>query len=64
MSVFAFQAAFSGAGLLFVFFMLWRGDSPSVYLPVATGIVSSWLPSPVRLKKESDVSFPPLADSV
>lgn len=63
MSVFAFQAAFSGAGLCFAFYMLYRGDSPSIYLPVATAIVSSWLPSPVRLKKDNAI-IPALADSV
>ena len=59
-----FQAAFSGAGLLFAFLMLYQGNSPSVYLPVATAIISSWLPSPIRLKKQDEAAFQPLAESV
>lgn len=48
MALFQVQAAFSAAGLGFAFFMLYNGASASVYLPVATGIIAAWLPSPIR----------------
>lgn len=48
MALFAVQAAFSGMGLAFCFWMLYTGASPSIYLPMVTGIISAWLPTPLR----------------
>lgn len=48
MALFQVQAAFSAVGLSFAFFMLYNGAPASVYLPVATGIIAAWLPSPLR----------------
>lgn len=48
MALFQVQAAFSAVGLSFAFFMLYKGAPASVYLPVATGIIAAWLPSPLR----------------
>jgi hypothetical protein len=44
--LFAAQFAISGSTLAFCMAMLWNGRDPGVYLPVVTGILGYWLPSP------------------
>ena len=44
---FFMQAAFSGIGMVFSAIMLFIGKEPSIYLPIFTSILFSWLPSPL-----------------
>jgi hypothetical protein len=44
---FYMQAGFSGVGVVFAAVMLLIGKEPSIYLPIFTSILFSWLPSPL-----------------
>lgn len=50
------QVFFSLAGFGFSMTMLLRGNDASIYLPVLTGILSAWMPSPIQQfqKKKSN----------
>ena len=51
--VLATQVAISCSSLAFAMVMLYRGKDPGVYLPIVTGIVGCWLPSPQSIKAAS-----------
>jgi purine-cytosine permease-like protein len=60
---FYMQAGFSGLGVVFSATMLLIGKEPSIYLPIFTSILFSWLPSPLSgavgastVKKLTDVA--------
>lgn len=42
------QVLFSVGGLMFSGAMLIKGKDASVYLPVLTGILGAWMPSPIQ----------------
>jgi hypothetical protein len=44
------QVAISCSSLVFAMVMLYKGKDPGVYLPIITGIVGCWLPSPQSIK--------------
>lgn len=45
-SLFAVQTFFSFIGVTFSIIMLSVGKDPSIYLPILTGIIGYWVPSP------------------
>jgi hypothetical protein len=45
-TLFAAQFAISSSTLAFCMTMLWSGRDPGVYLPIITGVLGYWLPSP------------------
>lgn len=44
--LFIAQTAFSAIGVLFSISMLATGNDASIYLPILTGIIGYWVPSP------------------
>lgn len=50
------QVAISCSSLAFAMFMLYMGKDPGVYLPIITGIVGCWLPSPQSIKASASTS--------
>lgn len=53
--IFITQAAFSATGMVFSISMIAAGKDPGIYLPVITGILGYWLPSPKYTKKSDDL---------
>jgi hypothetical protein len=62
MATFAAQFAISSSTLGFCMYMLWRGNDPGVYLPIVTGILGYWLPSPRMAETRETVPDAPPAD--
>ncbi len=54
--LFAAQVSISSTTLLFSMFMLHKGKDAGVYLPMISGIVGYWLPSPHQNKIASGAS--------
>jgi hypothetical protein len=54
------QIAFSVGGMIFSGAMLIRGEDASIYLPVMTGILGAWMPSPLQQfnKKNQQITGP------
>lgn len=51
------QVAISCSSLAFSMFMLYKGKDPGTYLPIITGIVGCWLPSPQSIKWQGNGGF-------
>lgn len=49
--LFISQFFFSLLGVGFSIGMLAKGEDPSVYLPVLSGIIGVWIPSPISQQK-------------
>jgi hypothetical protein len=44
--LFVTQVSISCSSLVFAMMMLYIGNDPGIYLPIITGIIGCWLPSP------------------
>ena len=51
-NIFATQVFISCSSLGFAMMMLYKGKDPGTYLPIITGIIGCWLPSPQHIAKE------------
>jgi hypothetical protein len=56
MLIFAAQISISCSSLLFAMMMLYLGNDPGIYLPIITGIIGCWLPSPSSQNRSSFIS--------
>ena len=61
--LFAAQVSISSTTLLFSMFMLHKGKDAGVYLPMISGIVGYWLPSPHQNKNTSTASITSSSDT-
>jgi hypothetical protein len=52
--IFATQVFISCSSLGFAMMMLYKGKDPGTYLPIITGIIGCWLPSPQHIAKEAN----------
>jgi hypothetical protein len=52
--MFATQVFISCSSLGFAMLMLYKGKDPGTYLPIVTGIIGCWLPSPQHIAKEAN----------
>ncbi len=54
--IFNAQLFFSTVVLSFSMYMLYRGESSGSYLPIITGVIGSWLPTPMNFSINKDVN--------